>query len=74
VETGDAPRLFAYPNGRATDFNDAAKAALGRHGFDIAFSAIDGLNDASTDWTEVRRISPGDSVPELAWRLSRLWN
>jgi peptidoglycan/xylan/chitin deacetylase (PgdA/CDA1 family) len=73
VETGSAPRTFAYPNGRAVDFNDAAKAALRRHGFDTAFAAIEGLNDARTDWMEIRRIPGGDTVADLAWRVSRLW-
>jgi peptidoglycan/xylan/chitin deacetylase (PgdA/CDA1 family) len=73
TETGSAPRMFAYPNGRAVDFNDAAKTALRRHGFDTAFAAIEGLNDARTDWMEIRRIPGGASVADLAWRVSRLW-
>lgn len=31
-ETGCAPVIFAYPNGRAQDFDDRAKAALRRRG------------------------------------------
>jgi len=73
AETGSAPRTFAYPNGRAVDFNEAAKAALRRHGFETAFAAIEGLNDARTDWMEIRRIPGGESVADLAWRVSRLW-
>jgi len=72
AETGGAPRTFAYPNGRAVDFNDAAKTALRRHGFDTAFAAIEGLNDARTDWMEIRRIPGGESVADLAWRVARL--
>ena len=72
-ETGIAPNLFAYPNGRSTDFNDAAKLALARHGFNIAFSAIEGLADTSTDWMAVPRIPGGTSVADLAWRMSRVW-
>jgi peptidoglycan/xylan/chitin deacetylase (PgdA/CDA1 family) len=73
AETGSAPRMFAYPNGREIDFNEAAKAALRRHGFDTAFAAIEGLNDVRTDWMEIRRIPGGESVADLAWRVSRLW-
>jgi peptidoglycan/xylan/chitin deacetylase (PgdA/CDA1 family) len=73
AETGTAPTTFAYPNGRAVDFNDAAKQLLRQHGFDTAFAAIEGLNDANTDWMEIRRIPGGESVADLAWRVSRLW-
>ena len=48
-----------------------AKAVLRAHGFETAFSAIDGVNGADTDWMEVRRIAGGRSVADLAWRLSR---
>jgi peptidoglycan/xylan/chitin deacetylase (PgdA/CDA1 family) len=72
-ETGVAPELFAYPNGRRSDFNDSAKQSLTRYGFNIAFSAIEGIADASTDWMEVPRIPGGTSVADLAWRMSRLW-
>jgi peptidoglycan/xylan/chitin deacetylase (PgdA/CDA1 family) len=73
-EIGVAPNLFAYPNGRSTDFNNAAKLALTRHGFNIAFSAIEGIADTSTDWMEVPRIPGGTSVADLAWRMSRVWH
>jgi len=73
AETGVAPEMFAYPNGDRPDFNEAAKTVLRRHGFRIAFSAMPGLNDGRTDWMEVRRISGGDSVEDLAWRMSSLW-
>ena len=73
AETGAAPEMFAYPNGGARDFTDEAKAALRRYGFRIAFSAIAGLNDRHTDWMEVRRIAGGESVEDLAWRMSLLW-
>jgi peptidoglycan/xylan/chitin deacetylase (PgdA/CDA1 family) len=72
-ETGVAPNLFAYPNGRRRDFNDAAKKSLARHGFRIAFSSIEGIADATTDWMEVPRIPGGTSVADLAWRMSSLW-
>lgn len=73
AEIGSAPDTFAYPNGRAIDFTDEAKSSLRRYGFSTAFSAIEGINGADTDWMAVRRISGGMSVADLAWRLSRLW-
>lgn len=72
-ETGAAPDTFAYPNGREIDFTDESKSTLKRFGFSMAFSAIEGVNRADTDWMAVRRISGGTTVADLAWRLSRLW-
>lgn len=72
AETGTTPDMFAYPNGRTIDFTDQARATLQRHGFHTAFSSIEGLNDAETDWMAVRRVAPGKSIADLAWRLSRL--
>ena len=72
-EIGVAPELFAYPNGRRSDFNDSAKQSLARYGFNIAFSSIEGIADSATDWMEVPRIPGGTSVADLAWRMSRLW-
>jgi peptidoglycan/xylan/chitin deacetylase (PgdA/CDA1 family) len=74
AETGSIPDTFAYPNGRAIDFTDQSKVTLRRHGFSTAFSAIEGVNGADTDWMAVRRISGGSSVEDLAWRLSRVWH
>lgn len=70
-ETGTPPSAFAYPNGRAIDFTDESKVTLQRFGFSTAFSAIEGINGADTDWMAVRRIAGGHSVSDLAWRLSR---
>jgi peptidoglycan/xylan/chitin deacetylase (PgdA/CDA1 family) len=72
AETGRVPEMFAYPNGREIDFTDDAKGLLERYGFRTAFSTINGLNGVGTDWMEVRRISGGSSVTDLAWRISRL--
>jgi len=72
AETGTTPDMFAYPNGRTIDFTDDARATLQRHGFHTAFSAIEGLNGAETDWMAVRRVAAGQSVADLAWRLSRI--
>ena len=55
AETGITPTLFAYPNGRSQDFNDATKGALKRHGFNLSFSTIEGLIDANSDPMELRR-------------------
>ena len=71
-ETGTRIETFAYPNGRAIDFTEQAKVLLQRNGFRTAFTTIDGINGADTDWLAARRIAGGSSVADLAWRLARL--
>jgi len=69
TETGLEPPWFAYPNGRQRDFDERARTALRRHGFDCAFSTEEGLVRPDSDWLALRRL-PGDgSVPDLAWRV-----
>ena len=70
AETGVTPTLFAYPNG---DVTPLAKTLLRRYGFELAFSTREGLNDANTDWLEVRRTAIATLTPNLrmtahAWR------
>ena len=72
AESGGPIETFAYPNGRAIDFTEEAKMLLKRNGFRTAFTTIDGINGADTDWLAARRISGGSSVADLAWRLARL--
>jgi peptidoglycan/xylan/chitin deacetylase (PgdA/CDA1 family) len=72
AETGRAPTMFAYPNGRASDYDERARDALRRHGFALAFSTIPGINVADTDPLALRRQHPWDSgVPELAALVAR---
>jgi peptidoglycan/xylan/chitin deacetylase (PgdA/CDA1 family) len=72
AETGRATRHFAYPNGRNRDFTEETKAILLSHGFDIAYTAEKGVNDASTDWMAVKRIPAPTSLPDFAWALAAL--
>ena len=71
-ETDRAVETFAYPNGRAIDFTDEAKRLLRQNGFRTAFTTIDGINDADTDWLAAPRIAGGSSVRDLAWRVARV--
>jgi peptidoglycan/xylan/chitin deacetylase (PgdA/CDA1 family) len=71
-ETGVAPRFFAYPNGGAEDFTDEAKGLLRRHGFDIAFSAIEGLARPNPDWMMVERLPQGKDFLDLVWLVAAL--
>jgi peptidoglycan/xylan/chitin deacetylase (PgdA/CDA1 family) len=69
-ETGARPRWFAYPNGQAGDFTPAVKDALRRHGFEAAFTAMEGVNGATTDRFELRRFSGRSAAPQMAWLRS----
>ena len=60
-QIGSPPKYFAYPNGRQQDFNDMTKHLLRRHGFELAFSAIEGINGRNMDLMEIRR-QPTDAI------------
>ncbi|MFV8165920.1 polysaccharide deacetylase family protein [Mycobacterium sp. 134] len=63
-ETGKAPTIFAYPNGRAQDFDERAKAVLRRNGVRWALSTSYGFADATSDPLALPRISIGGN---LSW-------
>jgi peptidoglycan/xylan/chitin deacetylase (PgdA/CDA1 family) len=71
-ETGVAPRFFAYPNGGREDFTDEAKTLLRRHGFEIAFSGIEGLARPNPDWMMVERLPQGRDFLDLVWLVAAL--
>jgi peptidoglycan/xylan/chitin deacetylase (PgdA/CDA1 family) len=71
-ETGVAPRFFAYPNGGVEDFTQEAKILLRRHGFEIAFSAIEGLARPNPDWMAVRRFPQGKDFLDMVWLVAAL--
>jgi peptidoglycan/xylan/chitin deacetylase (PgdA/CDA1 family) len=56
AETGVVTPYFAYPNGTKADFNDETKRALKRHGFNVVFSTIEGVNGTSPDFMELMRL------------------
>jgi peptidoglycan/xylan/chitin deacetylase (PgdA/CDA1 family) len=66
-ETGLVPRWFAYPNG---SFDDRCRAVLARHGFDTAFTTIQGVVKPGADQQALRRFSSSGTRSDLAWRLS----
>lgn len=67
-ELGEAPRTFAYPNGRAQDFNADNRASLQRHGFELAFSTIEGINGRGTDrYAILRQPTGAPTVADFAW-------
>ena len=48
-------RFFAYPYGTPRHFNDTCKHAVASAGYRAAFTAVNGLNDRTTDLFELRR-------------------
>jgi peptidoglycan/xylan/chitin deacetylase (PgdA/CDA1 family) len=68
AETGCTPTFFAFPNGSAADFTNETQDVLREHGFRIAFSSIDGIAGAASDWLAVKRIASIEAdVPAFAW-------
>ncbi|HZZ92456.1 MAG TPA: polysaccharide deacetylase family protein [Usitatibacter sp.] len=71
-ETGRYPKTFAYPNGRASDFDGRTRATLAKHGFGLSFSTIEGVNRPETDRLALRRLHNWDSgAGELAALMAR---
>jgi peptidoglycan/xylan/chitin deacetylase (PgdA/CDA1 family) len=63
---------FAYPNGRAVDFDATTKQILSDGGFCSAVTTEDGANDASSDPLALRRVGMWGDDPHLsALRLAR---
>ena len=56
---GDVPS-FAYPYGRAWDYDDETRRILGELGFRSAITAMPGHNDPSTPRLELRRFAVND--------------
>jgi peptidoglycan/xylan/chitin deacetylase (PgdA/CDA1 family) len=67
---GATPATFAYPNGRAIDYDDRAVAALRMTGFTSAVTTIRGLNVNGVDPLEVRRVLVGGGDSFDTFRLS----
>jgi peptidoglycan/xylan/chitin deacetylase (PgdA/CDA1 family) len=63
-ETGQAPAIFAYPNGRAQDFDERAKAVLRRNGVRWALSTSYGFADSASDPLALPRVPIGSN---LSW-------
>lgn len=62
---GAAVSLFAYPNGRAADYNDEVKTALRECGYLCAVTTERGFNPAFADPFELKRGQPWQTAFEL---------
>lgn len=69
---GRSVTAFAYPYG---SYNDEVRALVASS-FELAFGLDEGLNDASTDRTRLRRtmVQPGDTALDLLLRTRLGWS
>lgn len=67
--TGCDPAVFAYPNGRARDFDERAKVALRRQGVRWALATTRGIAHRESDPLALPRIGVGDDMSFAAFRL-----
>jgi len=84
AELGFQPRLFAYPNGRAGDYNEKIISILKDEGFSMAFTTVPGIITSDIDWFEVNRfdvtqencVSTKGNLfpPRLELETSSIWN
>lgn len=63
------PRVFAYPNGRAQDFDARAQAALRGLHVPFALSTVQGLARQESDALALPRINVGSDLPFALFRL-----
>jgi peptidoglycan/xylan/chitin deacetylase (PgdA/CDA1 family) len=74
IETklGIRVRLFAYPNGGRSDYNEAIKGVLREMGFLGALTNLRGANNVGSDPYELHRETIGDADPKVS-ALKLLW-
>ena len=71
-ELGATITDFAYPNGRAIDFDAGTKRILNEEGFHCAATTVAGANDSKSDPLALRRVGMWGDDPHLsAIRLAR---
>lgn len=72
--TGEPCRTFAYPNGRAQDFDTGTAEFLREAGVDIAVTTCPGWNRPSTPPLALRRVVAGEPSDEsgFSWTLNPL--
>jgi peptidoglycan/xylan/chitin deacetylase (PgdA/CDA1 family) len=66
--TGARPAVFAYPNGRAIDFDTRAKAAVEAAGCRWGLSTVEGRNGVGAEPLALRRTCVGS---DLGWGMFR---
>ncbi|EHB50452.1 polysaccharide deacetylase [Mycolicibacterium rhodesiae JS60] len=61
-ETGIPPTIFAYPNGRAQDFDERARTALRDRGIRWALATVEGFADRDSDPLALPRLGIGSDL------------
>ena len=68
---GDAPRAFAYPNGRLEDYSEPIVRLVRDAGFTCAVTTRFGVNTPGTSPYELRRGGPWEAdLPSFALKLA----
>ena len=65
--------LFAYPNGRRSDYDGHTVRILETLGAEIAVTAIDGINDTTTPALELRRVGVGGAADSTDFDRVKQW-
>ncbi len=68
-ETGRAPQICAYPNGRVQDFDERAKQALRDRGVRWALTTVEGFADRHSDPLALPRLGIGSDLSFARFRL-----
>jgi hypothetical protein len=68
MECNTPSRGFAYPNGRATDFDARAEAAVESAGCEFALTTITGFNTMTSPRFALRRLSIGGDCDLAGFR------
>ncbi len=66
---GNAPRVFAYPNGRARDFDERSRAAVRACGIPFSLSTVEGLASRDSDPLALSRMCIGSDLTFARFRL-----
>jgi peptidoglycan/xylan/chitin deacetylase (PgdA/CDA1 family) len=69
-ETGHAPTIFAYPNGRLEDFDERVRAALRRNGICWALSTSRGFAHWDSDPFALPRIGIASNISPARFRFN----
>lgn len=71
---GQEVRSFAYPNGKAEDYNEEIVDLVKQAGYACAVTFIEGLNDSASDLYQLRRFACGTDLAMVDFKLTGLWD
>lgn len=68
--TGNACRLFCYPNGEEGDFNTQTKRLLQETGYLCGLTAVEGFNDETSDSFELKRLGVSNHAEDIEFIMT----